>query len=88
MEWTKVFIPQARDSDKIAANLVARISSLNHEAGAQEGAVIYGIRIPTVGHVYYIDPEVSRVAAGAIAEQTEVTLVDAPSLKLLKRFNV
>jgi hypothetical protein len=88
MDWTKVFIPQNKDSDKIAADLVARISLLNHQAGVPGGAAIYGVRIPTVGHVYYIGPETSRVAAKAIAEQAEVTLVDAPSLKLLKRFEL
>ena len=86
MGWVKVYIRYTRSADKAAARLVAHLSRLFHLYGASKDAIVYHVRIPMVGHVYYLPPETVHIAGSALDQYGEVTPADPPSsLKELER---
>jgi hypothetical protein len=85
MQWTKLHIHHGADADRLAGQLIRQVSAAWLDAGRPDGAEVYRVRIPTVGHVFYFSGEAAAISVAALAGFEDVLLVDPPNLAGLER---
>jgi hypothetical protein len=85
VEWTKLHIQQSNVADKTAKEVLEQFSIAVREDGTGEGIEVYHLHIPLVGHAYYFNPPAAHTGKKILANHSDVSLVDLPTLAGLRR---